>query len=105
VEISRLIDHSEKGQAAQKEQFSIDVLTGLCLSAKSISAKYFYDDDGSELFQKITQHEDYYLTRTEFEILNDIKNELPRVIGGGEIDIIELGAGDGGVCQRSCRIF
>lgn len=76
-------------------QFAEDVLEGLCASRKSISAKYFYDDKGSELFQQITQHEDYYLTRAEFEILNRIKTELPAKINSSEIDIIELGAGDG----------
>ncbi|MCB1159552.1 MAG: L-histidine N(alpha)-methyltransferase, partial [Leptospiraceae bacterium] len=75
--------------------FAIDVLTGLCSIPKQLSAKYFYDDTGSEIFQKITQHEDYYLTKTEFRILNEIKYTLPQIIGEDEIDIIELGAGDG----------
>ena len=78
-----------------KEQFALDVLTGLCSTPKNISAKYFYDDKGSELFQKITSHKDYYPTRTEFEILDSIKDELPKVVGEKEIDLVELGAGDG----------
>lgn len=77
------------------EQFALDILTGLCSSPKSISSKYFYDDVGSEFFQKITQHEDYYPTRTEFQILSDIKSKLPKLINEKEVDIIELGAGDG----------
>ena len=52
-----------------KEQFSLDVLIGLSSKPKSISPKYFYNDRGSELFQQITENDDYYLTGLEFEIL------------------------------------
>jgi dimethylhistidine N-methyltransferase len=68
---------------------------GLSSEPKKISAKYFYDDKGSELFQKITQHEDYYPTRTEFKILSDIKEKLPELIVEDNVDIVELGSGDG----------
>jgi L-histidine N-alpha-methyltransferase len=95
VEITKLIDQGLMDEDAQKEQFAIDVLTGLCTKPKTLSAKYFYDDIGSDIFQKITQHPDYYPTRTEFEILDAIKNDIPKIIGEKEIDIIELGAGDG----------
>lgn len=82
-------------QIDQKEQFALDVLTGFSSNPKVLSPKYFYDDLGSELFQKITQQEDYYLTRTEYSILNDSKDRLPDFVNEDEIDIIELGAGDG----------
>jgi len=77
------------------EAFLSDVITGLNAEQKSISAKYFYDDIGSELFQKISQHPDYYPTKTEFSILANISSILPTIIKEPEIDIIELGAGDG----------
>ncbi|ACA86722.1 L-histidine N(alpha)-methyltransferase [Shewanella woodyi] len=102
MEITKLIDEGLFDEEAQKEQFAIDVLTGLCAKPKKLSAKYFYDDAGSEIFQQITQHVDYYPTRTEFEILDAIKNDIPKVIGEEEIDIIELGAGD---CHKSKLIL
>ena len=40
-------------------------------------------------------HTDYYPTRTETEILHSIKDKLPKLIKLDEIDIIELGPGDG----------
>jgi L-histidine Nalpha-methyltransferase len=80
---------------SQREGFAIEVLTGLCSNPKSLSSKYFYDDFGSLIFQKITQHPDYYLTQIEYDILNRIKSELPELLALEEIDIIELGAGDG----------
>lgn len=93
MEISRL--GTKETSVSLKDQFAVDVLMGFCSNPKNLSAKYFYDDIGSDLFQKITRHEDYYLTRTEFEILNNSKDEIPNHIDDDEIDIIELGAGDG----------
>lgn len=95
MEITILTNQGLADDKLQKGQFAIDVLTGLCATPKNLSAKYFYDDVGSEIFQNITQHDDYYPTRTEYNILDMIKRELPEMIEGQEIDIIELGAGDG----------
>jgi uncharacterized SAM-dependent methyltransferase len=46
-----------------------DVLLGLSASQKSLSCKYFYDDEGSRLFDEITELEEYYPTRTEVAIM------------------------------------
>jgi L-histidine N-alpha-methyltransferase len=92
MKISNLI---EDHQWAGEDTFATDIHAGLSAPIKSISAKYFYDDRGSELFQKITQVEDYYLTRKEYSILNDIQSVLPRKLKLKEIDIVELGVGDG----------
>ena len=75
--------------------FSEDVDKGLSLKNKAISSKYFYDDIGSKIFQRITKHPDYYLTKNEIEILNKVKLKLPNILKLREIDIIELGPGDG----------
>ncbi len=93
MEITSLIDFKDK--SADLDQFALDVLTGLSVKEKKISTKYFYDDIGSDLFQKITRHKDYYLTRTEFEILSNARDEIANKLSEDEVDIIELGAGDG----------
>ena len=80
---------------ACNNMFSVDIEKGLSLKNKALSSKYFYDDIGSKLFQKITKHSDYYLTKKEIEILNSIKTKLPKLLKLKEIDIIELGPGDG----------
>ena len=103
MELSKL--NNEQSRLPSNEQFAIDVLMGLCSSPKKLSPKYFYDDRGSDLFQKITQHSDYYPTRTEFEIISDIKNGLTELIDENEIDIIELGAGDGHKSQLILESF
>ncbi len=75
--------------------FAEDIDKGLSLKNKAISSKYFYDDIGSKIFQRITKHTDYYLTKNEIEILNKVKLKLPNIVKQKEIDIIELGPGDG----------
>ena len=44
-------------------QFRCDVLTGLAQSRKVIPARWFYDRQGSELFEEITRLPEYYPTR------------------------------------------
>ena len=93
-----IIDLAGAGRAVPgdaREQFALDVLTGLCSSPKYIPAKYFYDDRGSRIFQQITRQEEYYLSRAELDILARMVDELPRLLPGDCIDIIELGPGDG----------
>ena len=46
-----------------------DVRAGLTATPKSLPPKYFYDERGSELFDKITRLPEYYLTRAETSIL------------------------------------
>lgn len=78
------------------EQFAIDVLTGLSSSPKKLSSKYFYDDVGSDLFQKITRESDYYLTNKEYLLLERESRKIAHIVEKKEaIDIIELGVGDG----------
>lgn len=95
MKITKLNEVQISNENKEKEQFAIDVLTGFTSSPKSISSKYFYDDYGSQLFQAITQQDDYYLTSIEHNILQNSKDALPELVQGDEIDIIELGAGDG----------
>ncbi len=94
MKVSRL-DQVTDGYEQEVDQFAADVLTGFSSAPKRLSAKYFYDDTGSELFRAISQHEDYYLTRTEYDILAATSNRLPGMLDKDEVDIIELGAGDG----------
>lgn len=95
MKIARLTFDDLTRENLEKKQFAEDVLEGLSSSPKKISSKYFYDDAGSRIFQKITTLDDYYPTRAEFEILDNIKELLPDIVGTGEVDLIELGAGDG----------
>ncbi|STX28198.1 Histidine-specific methyltransferase EgtD [Legionella beliardensis] len=78
-----------------RNTFLADILTGLTSSNKFISSKYFYDEKGSELFNLITRHPDYYLTNCELEILRNYKGELSQLLGQQGFNLIELGPGEG----------
>jgi L-histidine Nalpha-methyltransferase len=81
----------------QLSAFAEDVRRGLSASPKFLSSKYFYDDEGSRLFQEIMKLPEYYLTRAEFEIFSGQTEEIFRAFtaSGQAFDLIELGAGDG----------
>jgi L-histidine N-alpha-methyltransferase len=93
--ITKLIEDNKKLQALSKLQFAKDIDIGLSATPKNLSSKYFYDTKGSQIFQEITKLDEYYLTRSELEILENIKNILPDLVGKNEVDIVELGVGDG----------
>lgn len=78
-------------------QFAEDVLAGLSSTPKHLSSKYFYDDEGSRLFQEIMKLPEYYLTRAEYKIFTEQTEEICAAFtrNAGAIDLIELGAGDG----------
>lgn len=79
------------------EQFRTHVVRGLQLKEKKISSRYFYDEEGDRLFQKIMASPDYYVSRAEEEILrNQTGAVLEALINGHEqFSLFELGAGDG----------
>ena len=57
---------------AAASQFRADVLRGLGAPKKELPCKYFYDEAGSALFEQITELEEYYPTRTELGIMENI---------------------------------
>lgn len=81
----------------QKDAFAEDVRRGLSSNPKFLSSKYFYDDEGSRLFQEIMRLPEYYLTRAETEIFSQQTAEIFEafVSDTNEFNLIELGAGDG----------
>jgi len=76
------------------KHFLEDVLDGLTQPQKTLPCKYFYDEIGSKLFEKICDLDEYYITRTELALLDCIGHELSVKIGRNAV-IIEPGAGAG----------
>jgi L-histidine N-alpha-methyltransferase len=66
-----------------------DVRDGLTRSLKELPPKYFYDERGSVLFDRITSLPEYYPTRCERSILN---RHAPQLVRGTE-ELVELGSG------------
>ena len=64
---------------------------GLLASPKRLPSKYFYDRKGSELFERISELPEYYLTRTERCLLTAIADDVSQLTAAEEL--VELGAG------------
>ncbi len=75
-----------------KNTFASDVINGLQQIPKSLPPKYFYDNTGSELFEKICATPEYYVTRTEASILKEHSADIAKYNPGKNL-IIELGSG------------
>jgi L-histidine N-alpha-methyltransferase len=77
-----------------RERFRADALLGLGLSPKRLAPKYFYDREGSELFDAICELPEYYVTRAETSIMRARVDEV--VAGWGpRVRVVEPGAGSG----------
>ena len=74
--------------------FEVEIVAGLEKQQKELPCKYFYDAEGAALFEAICATSEYYLTRTELQILRD---HLPRVAAlvGTRAIVIEPGSGSG----------
>ena len=68
-----------------------DVKSGLLKSPRSLPPKYFYNDEGSKLFNKICETKDYYPTRTEFALFKKHAEEIINTAHARTY--VELGAG------------
>ena len=69
-----------------------EVRLGLTAKPKELAPKYFYDERGSKLFERITDLPEYYPTRSEREILSQRSGEI--VAAAGEPGtLVELGSG------------
>ncbi len=71
-----------------------EVTAGLSRTPKRLPSKYFYDERGSQLFDQITQLDEYYLTRAETWIMERFAAEMAAEIGAGAL-VVEPGAGSG----------
>ena len=72
--------------------FEADVLAALAASPKTISPKHLYDEEGSRLFEEITDLPEYYPTRTELKLLRSAAPEIATYISDGAV-LVEFGSG------------
>lgn len=92
--------HIQSGAApwlAQSEDtsaFARALLGGLSDTPKRIPCKYFYDAEGSALFERICALPEYYVTRTELDLLARHAGEFAALIEP-EAEVVEFGAGAG----------
>lgn len=69
-----------------------EILQGLQRDPKEISPKFFYDENGSKLFDQICDQPEYYPTRTELRIMQEHIEEIAMLLGP-RVSVIEFGSG------------
>jgi len=80
--------------APPKLSFLEETIAGLSQSPRTLPCKFFYDERGAQLFQKICDLPEYYITRTELQILRLNGTQIASMLGA-RIELIGLGTGAG----------
>lgn len=80
--------------------FADDLIAGLAARPRRVAPKWFYDAEGSRLFERICETPEYYPTRTELALLDRHAPEIARLAGPGA-EIVEPGAG----ASRKVRVL
>lgn len=83
---------AEGNTSAVDRAMLAEVLAGLTAPQKTIASKFFYDAEGSRLFDAITELEEYYLTRAETAVLQEQAAALAARIGPAAT-LVEFGSG------------
>src|SRR5215467_6027312 len=78
--------------ADEADDFGDALLEGLRGEEKRIPCKYFYDKEGSRLFEAICALPEYYPTRVELRLLRRHAHEFADLIGS-DAEVVEFGAG------------
>lgn len=80
--------------APASEEFRQQIVAGLRRSPRTLPSKFFYDEIGSAIFNRICELPEYYVTRTEMRILRDHGAEMASAFGP-RAELIGLGTGAG----------
>jgi len=83
---------SARAQAAIQDDFAREVLNGLSQRPRAIPCRFLYDARGSELFERITELDEYYPTRTEIGLLERHAPDIA-ALAGEDVAIVEFGSG------------
>ena len=87
----RLRYYEPNGERVYKT-FADEISNSLRSNQKSINPKFFYDEKGSNLFEKICTLPEYYLTNAEISILNQLDDKISPYLDG-DFRLVELGSG------------
>lgn len=86
---ARLVRPADEAETAR---FRRDLIAGLSRSPKVASPKWFYDAEGSHLFEAITRLPEYYPTRQEAALLRDVAPKWAARFGA-DAALVEFGSG------------
>ena len=88
--------YSYYNESPEADDFYREVIAGFSQQQRSIPPKYFYDEEGSRLFESICEQPEYYLTRTEIMLLEKHADEI-RTLAGSGCYLVEPGSGS---CEK-----
>jgi len=91
-EVNSRLRYFKPADSKTQKTFAQEITRSLNQKEKSISPKFFYDIQGSQLFEKICKLPEYYLTRTETKLLEHIGKDLEAFLPEN-IRLVELGSG------------
>jgi L-histidine Nalpha-methyltransferase len=83
---------AQASPVSSPDAFLRDALIGLASTQKAIPPRWFYDREGSRLFEDITRLPQYYPTRCERQILSNDIGEIAPLLGRSRV-LVEFGAG------------
>jgi L-histidine Nalpha-methyltransferase len=86
-------DDFPDGGSGPRAAIAEAALAGLLAPRKTLPPSLFYDEEGCRLFYEITRLPEYYLTRTEFGLLETIAPEVAAQMPAGTT-LVEYGASD-----------
>jgi len=92
---AKKLDNFDHSMVRREKDYNLmlkEVIEGLGKSQKELPCKYFYDEKGSQLFDRICQLDEYYPTRTELRIMQDNIDSISEVLGD-DVMLIEYGSG------------
>lgn len=89
---------------SQRAAFARDVRQGLLARPKRLSCRFFYDGEGSRLFEQICALPEYYLTRAESEILREHAPSVAETLDT-PVTLIELGSGSALKTRRIIEVL
>jgi dimethylhistidine N-methyltransferase len=78
----------------RRDDILADAVRGLAADPKRLPSKYFYDAQGSKLFERICEQPEYYPTRVELEIMREHVGDIAAALGP-EVRLVEYGSGSG----------
>jgi dimethylhistidine N-methyltransferase len=81
--------------------FAKDVAEGLASQPKRLACRYFYDPDGSRLFEEISRLPEYYLPSAERQILADHARSIAK-LHAGAVTLVEFGSGS---AEKTCILL
>ena len=85
-------DGAQAADAEARDAFRREMIEGLSHRPRTLSPKWFYDAEGSRLFEEITRLPEYYPTRQEAALLRRVAPEWAKRFGPGAV-LVELGSG------------